>query len=67
MVKNDEYEQVVMHSVSLNLSNAEVKETFEILQSYFSDPNCEHDPLVCLFEAKIINFKLLNKSIGMNK
>jgi hypothetical protein len=67
MVKNEENEQVIMHSVNLNLPNEEVKETLEALQSYLSDPNYEYDPFVFLFEAKIMNFKLLNESIGMNK
>jgi hypothetical protein len=67
MVKNEENEQVIMHSVNLNMPNAEGKETLEALQSYLSDPNCKHDPLVCLFEAKIMNFKLFNESIGMDK
>jgi hypothetical protein len=67
MVKNEENEQVIMHSVNLNLPNEEVKETLEALQSYLSDPNYEYDPLVFLFEAKIMNFKFLNESIGMDK
>jgi hypothetical protein len=67
MIKNEENEQAIMHSVNLNLPNAEVKETLKALQSYLSDPNYEYDPLVFLFEAKFINFKLLNKIIGMDK
>jgi hypothetical protein len=67
IIKNEENEQVIMHLVNLNLPNEEVKETLEALQSYLSNPNHNHNPLVCLFEAKIINFKLLNESTGMDK
>jgi tRNA G37 N-methylase Trm5 len=67
MVKDEENEQVIMHSVNLNLPNAEIKETWEALQSYLSDPNCKHDSLVCLFEAKIMKFMFFNESIGMDK
>jgi hypothetical protein len=67
MVKNEENEQVIVHSVNLNLQKAEVKETLEVLQFYISDPNCENDSLVCLFGFMIISSKLLQKSIGMEK
>jgi hypothetical protein len=60
-------ERVTMHSVNLNLPNKKIKETLEALQSYLSNPDYMYNPLICLFEAKIINYELLNKKIGMNK
>jgi hypothetical protein len=74
MVKSKENEQVAMHSVDLNMLNAEVKDTLEVLQYDFSEFNRKQNPLVCLFEAKTIkntDIKIispwhLNKSIGMD-
>jgi hypothetical protein len=64
---NRKNERVIMHSVYFNLPYKRIKETLEALQSYISDPGYMYNPLVCLFEAKIMNYQLLKGKIGIKK